>query len=337
MTLNESYYRKMMGALGKTMLLFILLMNIFGVLISFFVALQSSSVAGGVIYQLLYGTGYFLVFVLSIPFFRAMTKKIGHAYCPAHSQPMLSRYLPLILLAGIALIFSAASVNSAFVNVFNYSEFSSEVLWEDVSKMDPYEIVLQFLTVCLIPGVCEELLFRGAILTNCLPFGRGKAILISSLLFSLMHQNVEQILYAFVAGVILGIVYERTQSIWTCILLHVLNNFTSLFSSVLHAKLGETLGGYLGMLLFEAIIFFLGAISLVILIARFFSQKDDFKDGVFGKEHLASDHYAAVPVGSKRSVTLFFTPTMISFLVICFLQIALLILMAVLYGTTGIV
>lgn len=335
MTQSEYYYRKMMGALGMTMLLFLLLMNVMGVIVSFFLMLAPSGIAGTVVYQLLYGAGYMAAFLLPIPCFRAMTKKFGHIYRPVYSHPRMSPYFPLILFAGVAVIFAAANVNAAFVSVFDYSTFSSEILWEDPAAMAPYELVLHFLVVCLVPGICEELLFRGAILTNCLPFGRSKAIFISALLFALMHQNIEQIFYAFVAGILLGIVYEYTGSIWNCVLLHTLNNFTSVFSEVIMAKFKGSAKGYLGMLIFESVIFFLGAISIAILIVRFFSKRKDFGDGVFGAVHPASDHYAIAPVSAKRSVRLFLTPSMIIFLGFALFQMLLLLLMAVLYGIFG--
>ena len=233
MTQSEYYYRNMMGAIGTTMLLFLLFVNIFGSIISFFLLFLPLGVAGTVVYQIVYAAGYLAVFLLPIPCFRAMTKKFGHLYRPAYAEPRMTPYFPLILFAGVALIFAASTVNAAFVSIFDYSAFSSELLWEDPAAMAPYELVLHILAVCVVPGICEEFLVRGAILTNCLPFGRSKAILISALLFGLMHQNVEQILYAFVAGIFLGIVYEYTGSIWNCVLLHTLNNFTPVFLNVL--------------------------------------------------------------------------------------------------------
>ena len=333
MTQNEQYYKQVIGSIGAAMLIFWGLVNAFGVIYALFsivlTILPISPVLSGIIDQLFYGAGYLTVFMLPAAFLRLFLKK---KHCPVRSMylsPKLSPWLPLMIFAGIAICFSAAQINAALVSVFDYSSFSSEVLWGNLGSMEPYEIVLQFIVMCVVPGFCEEFLFRGAILTNCLPFGRSNAILISALLFAMMHQNVEQVLYTFVAGIVLGLIYEYTGSIWNCTLLHICNNFVSVIETVLLARLGDSGAGALILVIFEGVIFLLGTVSTVILICRFGSQKKDLCDGVFGKDLPASDSYALYPIEGHRARKLFLRPTMIVFLSLCILQMVALIGMAV--------
>lgn len=331
MSPNEQYYRKMMGTLGATMLLFLLFLNVFGIASLIVSEIMPPSTWGNIIDQLIYAAVYMASFLLPIPCFRALAKKIGHSPVPIKATPKMSPFMPLILFAALAIVLAAANINSFFVSIFDYSDFSNEVLWGDVSRMSPYEIVLQFIVMCLVPGICEEFLFRGTILTNCLPFGRSRAIFISALLFALMHQNSEQIFYTFVAGIILGVLYEYTGSIWNCVLLHIMNNFLSLFTMVLGEYYQWTPKAELCIFILNAVVYLLGTVSAVILIVRFFSEKKSFRDGIFEKDFPAADHYAACPIEHKRAVKLFFTPTMIVFLVLSLAQILLLILGAMLY------
>ncbi len=327
---NEIYYRKMMRAIAFTMLIFVGMITLFGELLALFSGLMSyfpiPHDVFNLIYQLFYGAGYLACFLLPIPFLRLFVKNAGHSYQPVYAQPRMTPYFPLILFAGVALIIAASFVNAFFAQFVDFSSLLPPQYTESMEDMAPYQMVLQFIVMCLIPGVCEELLFRGAILTNCLPFGRHKAILISALLFGLMHQNVAQIFYAFVAGILLGLVYEYTGSIWNCILLHTLNNFVSLFSSLLLFKLGEGSVGYTAMMILELVVFLLGAVSLVILITKCFSKRYDFKDGVFGKTHLAADHYATSPISSAATVKHFLNVPMIIFLILCAVQMIWVIL-----------
>ena len=341
MNANEKYYRKPIGAIGGGMLIFLLLLNLFGIAISLIPSLLSllrvDTVPSTVIYQLIYAAGYLFSFMMPVLFIKLWIKKAGYPYAPMYASLKISGYIPLILFAGVTLIFAFASINAQLVSIFDYSAFSSDILWDEGAKSEPYELILQFITICVVPGFCEEFLFRGSILTNCLPFGRSNAILISALLFGLMHQNAEQILYAFAAGILLGIVYERTGSIWNCTVLHIFNNFMSLIGGVVIEKWGTGWLGYLGYTLFETAIFVLGMISLTVLIIRFFSQKKSFRDGFFGKELPASDDYATHPIAADRARKLFLTPTMVLFFVFCILQILMLIGLAVLYnGISGI-
>lgn len=77
----------------------------------------------------------------------------------------------------------------------------------------------------LIAPLTEEVLFRGIILRGLLSRWRPwAAILISALLFVLMHFNPAQAPVAFALGLALGWVYVRTRSLGLCMLGHALNN-----------------------------------------------------------------------------------------------------------------
>lgn len=331
---NEYRYWKTMRAVGFALLIFLLFLNLFGVVIYLLPLLLRrlpvSAVAGTVVYQLTYAAGYLASFMVPVAFLKLFIRKSGYLYQPMRAPAKLSPYLPLILFGGIAVIWSLAYLNASMVSIFHYSDFSSEMLWGNDEKEEWYEMVLTFLVMCLVPAFCEEFLFRGAILTNCLPFGRANAILISSLLFGLMHQNAEQIFYAFGAGLVLGLVYERTGSIWNCFFLHLINNFVSTLEPTFLQGFGERFGAVSGAI-FEGALFALGAVSAVILILRFAPRKPVYRDGIFGKAVAADDAYAECRVSANRSLRLFLNVPMVVFLVVSAVQILYLIGVAVLY------
>jgi sodium transport system permease protein len=83
-----------------------------------------------------------------------------------------------------------------------------------------YLLVLGFL-----PAVCEELAFRGFILTGLLRrFRPGTAIVLSSFLFALAHLNVFQFLPSFVLGLVLGVLAVRSGSVLPGMVFHLLHN-----------------------------------------------------------------------------------------------------------------
>jgi NAD(P)-dependent dehydrogenase (short-subunit alcohol dehydrogenase family)/energy-converting hydrogenase Eha subunit E len=260
---------------------------------------------------------------------------VAHAGYPYQSMDTSirgTRWLPLLVPAGIAVVLSTAYINAAMVSIFDYARFSSEVVWGSMSDSPAvYELILQFIVMCLVPGVCEEFLFRGAILTNLRPFGRSNAILISAFLFSMMHQNAEQLLYTFAAGIVLGLIYEMTGSIWCTTVLHILNNFVSVTESAIFYRFDDVMTSSLAIVIFEMVLIAIGVISAAILVSRFFSKRTDLRDGIFGRSLPASDGYAECPIEASRARRLFFTPTMIIFLILCLVQVLFLILMAVIY------
>ena len=80
-------------------------------------------------------------------------------------------------------------------------------------------------TVCLIAPVVEEMLFRGVILRSFLnQYSRSSAIFGSALIFGIAHMNVYQFFAGLGTGIVLGWLYECTQSLWPCILFHASYN-----------------------------------------------------------------------------------------------------------------
>ena len=86
------------------------------------------------------------------------------------------------------------------------------------------ELFLQFMALCVLPAVTEELFFRGALQGLLRPCGSAAAIFGPALLFSLLHLDAIQGLTALVCGVFLGWLAERSGSILPGILLHFVNN-----------------------------------------------------------------------------------------------------------------
>jgi len=85
--------------------------------------------------------------------------------------------------------------------------------------------ILYVILMCVIPAICEEALFRGTILKGMLEKGKTYAVMMSALLFMLMHGGPDQTIHQFILGIILGYLLVYSGSIWVPILVHFLNNF----------------------------------------------------------------------------------------------------------------
>ena len=86
--------------------------------------------------------------------------------------------------------------------------------------------VLGIISITIMAPLVEELLFRGAIQGHLLRIGIKPfyAILISSLVFGVVHGNPIQIPFAFSFGLILGWLYYRTGNLAISIIGHFINN-----------------------------------------------------------------------------------------------------------------
>ncbi len=81
-----------------------------------------------------------------------------------------------------------------------------------------------FLLLAVVPAVGEEFIFRYMIRQKMRGAGDWNYILLSSVAFAFFHANIQQMLYAFILGVIFAWVYVRTEKIWLPMLLHLLIN-----------------------------------------------------------------------------------------------------------------
>ncbi|MEA4846625.1 MAG: type II CAAX endopeptidase family protein [Clostridiaceae bacterium] len=76
-------------------------------------------------------------------------------------------------------------------------------------------------------GICEEILFRGFILRAYEKLGMWPDIIITAVLFSILHLNVQNIVAPLFLGIILGFVVYKTNSIYAGIIGHFINNAVS--------------------------------------------------------------------------------------------------------------
>lgn len=75
----------------------------------------------------------------------------------------------------------------------------------------------------------EEFVFRGIVYQGYKRQGNSwKAMFLAALLFAVMHMNINQAMYAFIAGIVLILIMEATDSIWPAFLVHFcINGFSA--------------------------------------------------------------------------------------------------------------
>lgn len=98
-----------------------------------------------------------------------------------------------------------------------------------------------FLTVAVAAPLIEELLFRKLLIDRINRYGQGVSILVSGLMFGLIHGNFYQFFYAFGLGVIFAYVYVKTGRVRYTIAYHMIINFLGSVLAVWMLKLTETL------------------------------------------------------------------------------------------------
>lgn len=119
----------------------------------------------------------------------------------------------------------------AFVLGIIYQNFDlgvTDKTMELISNASPVWAMVA--TVCVAP-VVEEFIFRGFVFERLSKaFSPRMTILLSALMFGLIHLNIIQSSYAFVAGLVFGYFRAKYEDLWGCILLHIFGNFVGSFN-----------------------------------------------------------------------------------------------------------
>ena len=77
---------------------------------------------------------------------------------------------------------------------------------------------------CIVAPVTEELLLRGFVLKQCCRVSQRTGIMLSALLFAVMHENIPQILFAFPLGILLAYITIQHNSLTPAIIVHITVN-----------------------------------------------------------------------------------------------------------------
>ncbi|WP_315079639.1 type II CAAX endopeptidase family protein [uncultured Clostridium sp.] len=94
--------------------------------------------------------------------------------------------------------------------------------FEESLNLDP---IYMYFSIIIIAPLQEEFINRGIILNGLLKKYSNKiAIIISALIFAIMHLNLQQGVNAFILGLFLGYIYIKTNSIYLTIFAHFFNN-----------------------------------------------------------------------------------------------------------------
>lgn len=128
--------------------------------------------------------------------------------------------------AGIGLLAMLMIFN--YVAVYIGNSLGVEMTVTIPSLDTPLEWFLAILSICVLPPLTEETVFRGIFLSSAENGGTIVAIFFSAMSFALFHFNLAQFVYPLVYGTMLAIVARKTGSTIYGMIMHFVNNLTTL-------------------------------------------------------------------------------------------------------------
>ena len=111
---------------------------------------------------------------------------------------------------------------------------------QEITSVTPLGINILF--VGILAPIFEELFYRKAVIDRLRRYGELPAILISGVIFGLIHGNLSQMFYATAVGILLGFIYVRTGNVLYTMSIHAaFNMIGGVYTTELIRRLGEDL------------------------------------------------------------------------------------------------
>ena len=135
------------------------------------------------------------------------------------------REIPRVLLALLCIYPVIILIQLVMEKIYGPESAPQEVLQFLINSPGWRERAMLAVLAVVVAPLAEETIFRGYIYGVVRQYlGRWPAILINSAVFALIHAHVPAVLGLFVLAVFLSLVYERTGSLWSTIMVHAIFN-----------------------------------------------------------------------------------------------------------------
>ena len=164
-----------------------------------------------------------------------------------------------LILSLIAMLAGSALIRLALYTV--YPEQSGTVSYGVNLAGD--NLLFAVVAFAVIPAITEEFLFRSIVIAEYESAGAFLAVVLSSLLFSMIHLDFVQLPTYFYCGVILALVLYTTRSVFASVTVHLLNNIATLLFDRFVFRVAENAEGR--SVLFSFILLCVLFVSLIFL------------------------------------------------------------------------
>ncbi|MCH8807347.1 MAG: CPBP family intramembrane metalloprotease [Planctomycetes bacterium] len=131
-----------------------------------------------------------------------------------------------------ALCFGAATWILALAWQPALPEEIRQALEQQLGWMDKMSVPTLIFFLAFVPAVCEELFFRGYVLSGLRgALGRMGALGVSAVAFGIYHGSVYRLPTTIVLGVLFGLLVYQFRSIWPAMIAHCMHNTISILAA----------------------------------------------------------------------------------------------------------
>lgn len=130
------------------------------------------------------------------------------------------------IMLGLVLLFGLQYLVQSFDEFLTFTGYPVDDSFGSVDPQNAGEYIYAIFALALVPAFCEELIYRGIIFNGLREkFSTGWAVGISAIMFAIVHQNLQQLIYPIIFGALLALIVARTGSLLASMVVHFINNF----------------------------------------------------------------------------------------------------------------
>lgn len=172
--------------------------------------------------------------------------------------------LPFAIITGLLLSIAGEFYAGYFQSIL--SLFNLKVQLNEFSfPHNTPALIVYVLQLSVLAPFCEEFIFRGLILQNLRKYGNLFAVVVSSVLFGMLHGNFAQAPFAFAVGVGLAFAVIETGSIWSSILIHcIVNSLSVILTGITYYYGGNLTNNIYAVYIFAVLMLAIAAAAVLI-------------------------------------------------------------------------
>ncbi|MFW6363594.1 MAG: CPBP family intramembrane glutamic endopeptidase [Spirochaeta sp.] len=112
---------------------------------------------------------------------------------------------------------------------------------EEAIEMFPQGLLIRIILLAVLVPIIEEIIYRGIILHRLLEvFSPRTAVLVSAIIFAIIHLDPVQSIYTFLMGLLIGWIYIQSRRLKLVIWIHIaFNGYGTLLSELGLEEMGE--------------------------------------------------------------------------------------------------
>ncbi len=167
-----------------------------------------------------------IIFILPVGAYLLLKRERPNRAQLCLTPPQLS-HIALILTASAALVFGGLLMTVVLCGSgLTARSFALYDTFLPRSGNGVYTIIAH----ALLPAICEELLFRSLLCGEYSHRGAPIAVIVSSLLFGMLHFNIQMLALYIGAGIVLALVMYATRSVVASMAVHFIYNLFCIFA-----------------------------------------------------------------------------------------------------------